>query len=238
MHDKMKLLLILVTVVAASLACATFSGGNSTPTLIPTSPPPPTSTPPPAPPPTEEPVDNVLFQDDFSNPESGWDRFNDEEGVTDYLNDGYLIGVYTDTYFYWANPYRTFQDVVIEVDAEMMTDEEDNQYGIICRQTDLDNWYALVISGDGYAAIRKRFQGSDLEYLTDWIVSEAINTGMASNKLRAECVGDRLSLYVNGVLAIEATDSDLVAGDVGLLAGTFTASQTEVFFDNFIVTNP
>ncbi|HAY85380.1 MAG TPA: hypothetical protein DCY42_10805 [Chloroflexi bacterium] len=238
MQHKTKLFLMLVAVVAASLACATFSGNDPAPTIAPTNPPPPTATAPPPTATTPPTDDRFLFQDDFSDPNSGWDRFSDEGGGTDYLNGGYLIGVYTDVYFYWANPYRTFQDVIIEVDAELITDEEDNQYGIVCRQTDIDNWYVLVISGDGYASIRKRFLGGDLEYLTDWVESSAINTGMASNKLRAECVGNRLSLYVNGVLAIEAFDSDLVSGDVGLLAGTFSATQTEVMFDNFTVSNP
>ena len=248
MAHKMKLLMILVVIAAASLACATlFEEPTATPEPPPPTntpePPPPTATTPPEPEPTEDtsspqPSGNVLFQDDFSNPESGWDRYDDTDGLTEYVDGAYLIGVYTDTYFYWANPYRTFQDVIIEVDAEVLTTEEDNQYGIVCRHADVDNWYLLVISGDGYAAIRKRYLGGDLEYLADWVVSEAINTGMAANQLRAECVGDRFSLYVNGILAVEAFDSDILTGDVGLLAGTFSANQTEVLFDNFVVSSP
>jgi len=246
MPPKMKFLLVLVVLAATSLACATLLGEDPTPTSqpLPTNPPLPTETtapPPTQPAPTQDtslPPSNVLFQDDFSNPESGWDRYDDSDGVTDYMNGAYMIGVYTDTYFYWANPYRTFQDVVVEVDAELMTSEEDNQFGIICRHADVDNWYVLVVSGDGYASIRKRFLGGELEYIADWEESEAINTGMAPNRLRAECVGNRLSLFVNGVLAVEAFDSDISTGDVGLLAGTFSATQAEVLFDNFIVSSP
>jgi hypothetical protein len=251
MPHKTKLLLVLVVIATASLACATILGED--PTATP-EPPPPTSPPEPPPPtattpaqstnpePTEESslpsTGNVLFQDDFSDPTSGWDNYSDSDGGTDYANGAYLISVYTDTYFYWANPYRTFQDVNIEVDTDMLSEEEDNQYGIICRHADIDNFYALVISGDGFAAIRKRSQGGELEYIADWEENAAINTGMAANHLRAECVGDHLSLYVNGVLVIETFDSDILTGDVGLLAGTFSATQAEVLFDNFVVTSP
>lgn len=181
---------------------------------------------------------DVLFFDDFSDPDSGWDRYTDSEGMTDYANGAYQIGIYTDTYFYWANPYRTFGDVIVKVDTEKVLGEDDMDYGIICRHQDVDNFYALVISGDGFASIRKRYQGGELEYIADWVSVPEINTGNAANYLQAECVSNRLSLFVNGVLAIEVHDSDLVSGDIGLIAGTFDQPETEVLFDNFIVQTP
>jgi hypothetical protein len=95
-----------------------------------------------------------------------------------------------------------------------------------------------VITADGYAAIRKRLQGGELTYIAEWTESPVINQGDATNLLRAECVGDRLALFANGVLLLEVFDADLPAGDVGLLAGTFSEPQVEVLFDNFVVTAP
>jgi hypothetical protein len=181
---------------------------------------------------------NILYEDDFSNPNSGWDQYSDGEGYTDYENGTYKIGVYSDTLFYWANPYENFKDVVIEVQAQKISGADDMQYGIICRHEDVDNWYALIISGDGFAAIRKRYNGSELEFITDWAEVSAINTGNTGNNLRAECIGNQLSLYVNGTLAISATDGDITSGDAGLMAGTFDQPSTEVLFDNFVVKKP
>lgn len=181
---------------------------------------------------------NILYEDDFSNPDSGWDQYNDGEGFTDYDNGTYKIGVYNDTLFYWANPYENFTDVIIEVQAQKVTGGDDMQYGIICRHEDVDNWYALIISGDGFAAIRKRYNGSELDFVTDWAEVSAINTGNAGNNLRAECIGSQLSLYVNGTLAISANDGDITSGDAGLMAGTFDQASTEVLFDNFVVKKP
>lgn len=177
----------------------------------------------------------VLFVDDFSDPESGWERLEDEEGSTDYTDGAYRIAIYADTLIYWANPGRFFEDAAVEVRATKAGGGEDDQYGIVCRHQDPDNFYALVISADGFAAIRKRVNGGDLEFLAEFEPVEAIRQGFETNHIRAECIGDRLTLYVNGELAAEAFDDDLPGGDVGLLAGTFSAESTEVLFDDFTV---
>jgi len=253
LKPRIKLTITLIIMMLITLACATLTGGNTPdqpapPAVLPTNtplPPPPTSTPlPPAPEPTEEPappqpiVGEVLFFDDFSDPASGWDHFSGDDGFTDYQEGAYKIGVYTDTYFFWANPYQNFGDQIIDVNTTVISPETDNQYGIICRHQDVDNWYTLVISADGFAAIRKRYQGSDLEYLADWVQVDAINQGQATNDLRAECIGTRLSLFVNNVLVVEVIDAAIPTGDAGLIAGTFDSTMVEVLFDNFKVSAP
>ena len=254
MKSRTKLLSAFIVLMMVSLACATLTGGGDQPEppapaeLLPTNtplPPPPTSTPlPPPTEPAEEPTTpitqggEVLFWDDFSNPDSGWDRFSSDEGLTDYYNDAYKILVNKDTHFFWANPYQNFDDQIIEVEATVISTSTDNQYGIVCRHLDVDNWYALVISSDGYAAIRKRYQGNELEFIADWVQSPTIHLGDSTNNLRAECIGPRLAFYVNGMLAIEVIDADISTGDAGLLAGTFEAPSIEVLFDNFQVSAP
>jgi len=256
--NNLKLAVFTIVIVAATLACSTLTGGgdntpnNQLPLPLPsnTPVPPPTDAAPTlapeatentAPQPTEAQQTgsmDVLFFDDFSDPNSGWDRFSNDEGLTDYDNGVYLIGIYQESWFYWANPYQFFGDVVVEVEAQKVTGEDDMSYGIVCRHQDVDNWYLLNVSADGFAAIRKRYQGSELTELTDWVAVPSLNMGNGVNLLRGECVGDRISLYVNGELAIETFDSDIVSGDVGLMGGTFNQSLSEVIFDNFTVYNP
>ena len=53
------------------------------------------------------------------------------------------------------------------------------------------------------------------------------------------CVGNQLSLDVNGAPLIAVTDPTFVTGDVGVAAGTFDESGVGVIeFDNFQVTAP
>lgn len=249
MKIKTKLILTLAAITMATLACATVTASNTSdqpapPAELPTNtplPPFPTSTPPPPTPEPTTPVPltgNAVFFDDFSNSESGWDRYSSEDTTTDYANGAYKIGVYKTTWMAWANPYQDFGDQIIDVQATVMSTEADDQYGIICRHQDVDNWYALVISSDGAAAIRKKFQGGKADYLLDWVKVPAINLGDATNNLHVECIGNRLTLFVNGEFVFEVFDDDIPTGDAGLIAGTFTATLVEVLFDNFQVSTP
>jgi hypothetical protein len=65
-----------------------------------------------------------------------------------------------------------------------------------------------------------------------------INTGTADNHLRADCVGDTLTLYANGVQLFQTQDSDFAKGNVGLIAGSYDTAPVTVYFDNFVVTQP
>lgn len=178
----------------------------------------------------------VLFQDDFSRTTSGWDREEYEYATTDYGDDVYRIEIMSEEYSAWATPYKSFTNVIIEVETYKASGGDDNGFGIICRHEDVENFYYLAISSDGFAWIGKYYLG-EVEAL-EVIESNDINQGKSTNSLRAECVDDRLTLFVNGELQIELYDSDISSGDVGVIAETFSSTTTEILFDNFIVTRP
>jgi hypothetical protein len=189
---------------------------------------------------------NVLFQDDFSNSSSGWDTVRDAEGVTDYENGGYRIYINKTTYSFWSNPGLGSSlpgDLRIEVDATKTAGPDVNDFGVVCRYTlsnEKANFYQFVVTSDGYVGIVKVTQ-SDQQVITKGeklIESSAVNKGNASNKIRAECIGSTLTLYVNGSQVDSVTDTSFTSGDVGLIAGTYEEAGTDVLFDNFVVTKP
>ncbi len=182
---------------------------------------------------------NILFSDDFSDPDSGWDRVQTDEGLTDYDNGQYRIFVNQVQHDYWANPGRSFTDVQVEADPTKAAGPDDNDFGLICRYQDTENFYAFLISSDGYYAIMKYSGGSSEILGADAMLStDAVNQGNATNHLRADCVGDSLSLYANGELLHSVTDADFASGDVGLIAGTFDAAGADILFDDFVVYQP
>lgn len=182
----------------------------------------------------------VLFQDDFSDPTSGWDQVSNEEGITDYESGTYRILVNVSQIDYWANPGLNFGDVVVEVDTTKAGGPDDNDFGVICRYLDEDNFYFFLISSDGYYAIGKTTNGEQvlLQPAGQMQPSEAVFTEKAENHLRAECVGSHLTLVVNGNLVAETDDSSFSNGDVGLMAGAFDESGVDIRFDNFTVKEP
>jgi hypothetical protein len=182
----------------------------------------------------------IQFQDDFSNPNSGWIRLSDDLiGSLDYFAESYKIIVKHSYTMLWSGPGLEFTDVQIEVDT-MKLDRFDNDiFGIVCRSMDNNNYYYLVISSDGYYGIGKVKSGvQELIEMPEMLPSENIFQGQNTNHLRADCVGTTLALYANGVQVISVQDNEFPSGDVGLIAGTFADPSTTIIFDNFSVLMP
>ena len=182
---------------------------------------------------------DLLFQDGFSDPSSGWDRVRTEEGMTDYENEKYRIMVNASNADYWTNPGLNLRNVVIEVDVGKIGGPDDNDFGVLCRYLDTENFYFLIISSDGYYGIGKVQNGE--QKLLDppqMYHSEAILAGDQVNHIQAECNGSHLALAVNGVPLAETTDSNFLEGDVGLIVGSFDDPGVDIWFDNFMVKVP
>jgi hypothetical protein len=189
---------------------------------------------------TSTPVGNILFSDDFSNTDKKWDQINETTRITDYYNDAYRIMINDTNSDTWANPgNESFTDVQIEVDATKNGGPDDNDFGIICRYTDVDNFYYGVISSDGYYAIMKMSGGTGSPMGQDSMLqTDQIAQGVATNHIRFDCIGPTLTLYINGTQVDQETDSEYTTGNVGLVAGTFTTAGTDILFDNFFVYKP
>lgn len=181
----------------------------------------------------------VVFQDDFSRPVSGWDRYNDPTYSSDYYEGGYRIHVLEPNTDAWASPRLDLADVQIEVDATKLGGPDDNVFGVLCRYKDSRNFYFFLVSSDGYTGIGV-YKDGRRRLLTDdsLLPSEAVNRGNALNHIRADCDGYRLRLLVNGILVAEAQAAEWPRGDVGLIAGTYDQAGTEILFDNFSVLQP
>ena len=183
---------------------------------------------------------SVLFQDDFSNPDSGWDVYADEIATNEYTADKFSIAVHQPGYYSWANPQQDFSDVHIEVNAQKSAGEDDNYFGVLCRYQPDGGFYAFVISSDGYYGILKR-TGEDDPYLigsSEMLESSAINTGADSNAIQVDCVGSELKLTVNDQMLAQVVDGEYTSGDVGIVVATLSAENTAVLFDDFSVRAP
>jgi hypothetical protein len=181
----------------------------------------------------------VVFQDDFSRPVSGWDRYYDATYSSDYQDGGYRIHVLEPNTDAWAIPHLDLTDVQIEVDATRLGGPEDNIYGVLCRYKDSRNFYFFLVSSDGYSGIGV-YKDGRRRLLTDesLLPSEAVNRGDIPNHIRADCSGYQLRLFVNGILVANTQAAEFQSGDVGLIAGSYGQPGTEILFDNFSVLQP
>jgi len=183
----------------------------------------------------------ILFQDDFSNPTSGW-----MVTKTDYAEFGYLDGEYrillnkADFNTYSLLPKQTFDNCSVEADVRLAAGPSNGVFGIICRAEAnaqaVHTAYVFAIRADGFYAILKRTSPSFWDAIAYGKESKAIKPGNAVNHLRADCSGDTLTFYVNGEKLLEKTDAAFKAGGVGFAVTTQPKSETlDVRFDNFVV---
>lgn len=223
MKKKMMLWIPVILLFIAGLACSAGSSGTGTDTG-----------------PTADP--NILFTDDFSSNSSGWDTIQDTTGMTDYDQGGYRIQVLETNTDYWANPngLSSMTDVSISVDVKKLAGPDDNDFAILCRYVDENNFYAFLGSSDGFYGITKVVGGSqDLIGQDSLMPTEAITKGEGVvNTLRADCVGSTLTLYINGTQIASVQDTTFTTGNVGLMAGTYDDAGTDILFDNFVVRKP
>lgn len=183
--------------------------------------------------------EGVLLSDDFSNPNSGWDTWSSNGSLVAYQDGSLRIFINEPQFDYWSRPGKRFDDVRIAVEATRVAGPDDNDYGILCRYKDQDNFYAFLVSSDQYAGIMKvkdgnyqLISGENLQFF------DVINSGEKTNFLGADCTGSRLIFYVNGTRLLEANDTDFSAGEVGLIAGTYEIPGVDIRFDNFVVSRP
>ncbi|MCL4560615.1 MAG: hypothetical protein M1281_08375 [Chloroflexi bacterium] len=182
---------------------------------------------------------NVLFQDDFSDAGSGWNTLEDAGSRVSYLDGKLNFTIDSEQTDVWSNPDLSFGDVHVVVTATKNSGTDDNDFGIICRYQDENNFYGLLISSDGYYGITKMKDGNhELLGTSELAYSETIRRGAAANQVEADCIGDTLTLTVNGDKMLEEKDAEFTTGDVGLIAGTFATPGTDISFDNFVVTQP
>jgi hypothetical protein len=180
----------------------------------------------------------TLFYDDFTNPGTGWERFTSAEGTMDYDGSGYRFLVNALQANFWSTPGKSFGDVRMEVDVAKLNGPDENRIGLLCRFTE-GNYYFFMVSSDGYYTIGKYIGGNVIQLgQSEMQFNEAVHTGLAVNHLRADCVGDTFTFYINGAPVAQAQDADFAEGDVGLLAGTFAQPGVDVIFDNFVVLQP
>lgn len=180
----------------------------------------------------------MVYQDDFDDPDSGWDVYNYGDTLALYRDGEYRLAILREDYVAWGNPdpAQDLSDFEIEVDARAVEGPLDNNLGILVRYQDGDeNFYWFQISSDGYFAV-DRLAGEEWVTVAGWQESTAIRQGLgATNRLKVRCAGDQFTFFANETYLGMVTDGHLESGTIGLAAGTFDEAGVVVHFDNLRV---
>jgi hypothetical protein len=104
----------------------------------------------------------LVCQDDFNNPDSGWSVRSDQDVSYSYTNGEYNISVNDSKYLYsaWNGAVGTQDNFVVDVDARVLSPVDTSRYGILFRRDDNGECYGFMISGNYYWV--------DKHVLNDW----------------------------------------------------------------------
>ncbi len=179
----------------------------------------------------------VLFSDDFSWDTGLWDVYSDANGEVFFQNGQLHLLNYTtapgNTYSY---AYQWFDDFVLSVETELVSGTDDNWH-IVDVRDQINSWYSFQISADGYYQIAKMVSGTYTSLTSG--TSSYINQGWnVTNLITIECIGNYLSLWVNGYLLDDVIDNSLSSGDISLGVSSLAGSYSEITFDNIVVIAP
>jgi LysM repeat protein len=203
-----------------------------TPTIFPNPTPTPTITP-------TEPVTDVIpdtgeiiYQDDFSVPDI-WFTAIHANFRMEYAEGGYRILNNTSNSFVSSVLNMDLTDILVETRAEQVGGPLTGYYGVACRWQDIFNLYAFVIGSDGFYGIA-RVQDGQLTFLGEGRTTGGpILLGQTTNRIWGSCVGDTLTLFVNGQFLLQVQDTTFSTGKPGLVVATRDVSGTHVHFDDF-----
>jgi len=178
------------------------------------------------------------WNDDFSDPASGWHAQSDASADVGYSDGVMRILVKSSQTLAWASAEREFADFHLTIDAAQVAGPDDNEYGVQVRMGDNRHFYRFSVSGDGYYRVVK-LDGEEQTILgNDWTQAEAIQMGKSVNRLEVICRGTSMVFRVNGKLLTQVEDGRYRSGDISLYAGTFFEPDVEIHFDNLSLTEP
>jgi hypothetical protein len=182
-----------------------------------------------------------LFQDDFSDPTSGWDTWENDWGQVRYENGEYSIQAKERAGHRWgyAPPSWVLRDFVVELDARHV-DGPPGEYGVIFRyggprtadRQDWGDFYLVALTTEGEYAVF-RVLGRQWTPLVDYRFSSAIERSPAWNRIRIEAIGPEMRVLVNGQELAVVRDEQLAQGRLILFVNAFTEwGGTHAHFDN------
>jgi hypothetical protein len=183
---------------------------------------------------------NVLFEDQFSNPGTGWDDAK--------LGD-YFVGYHGPDWYHIeidspnekvaiSEPSRTsYEDVTVELQAFAVAAKTaptgDFRFGLAFRRSG-GQYYAFTISPTTKKWAMLKVSPEQVETLQEG-TDDSIHGLDSKDILRVDAIGSNFLLHINDHLVAPVTDSSYASGEVGLFAQTLDSPKIHIHDDTFTV---
>jgi len=182
----------------------------------------------------------TAFEDDFSDPESGWSATSDTEREFGYENGEYSMRVQQSDWLLWewAPPLQFPADFTAEVEArsDYGVDPE-RAYGIVWG-TRQGNQYLLHLDTTGHYKLSRKINDQWQSDPLSWRKHAAIQPGNSQNHIQVLVEGTSVKIVVNDKLLEQLAVPSLGPVRVGLFGCTYDRSDGRIYFDSFRCASP
>jgi hypothetical protein len=217
----------LVVLAVLGTTAGLCGGSAAAPTPVP-----PTAAPTDAPEPTATSDLSILFEDDFSDPGSGWPTVDTGGGSAAYADGVYRLSLQgADAEVAGVRP-GAFADFTAETDVVLGSASGQAWQGLIIRQVGADNYYSFVLNPAGQAWQALKRDGAGWQVLGAG-TNPAIGAGPA--RLRLDANGAAMTFSIDGTGLVQVNDEDYPAGDLGYLLRLEGEGQAQLDADLIIV---
>ncbi len=186
----------------------------------------------------------IIWEDDFSDVNSGWERYREFDGALDYLEgeDVYQMKVLAEDNLWWVWMEKDWFDVGLSVEAWQVDGLAGSLFGLMCRyDPNTNDAYVFMINSEGQAGLGIIGDNFDFEALPGGELTnfDVIQIGLNSkNTVEAVCAGEALQMYVNGELIFDLPALDFTGDDIGFSVVTLPDGMIDIYFDNLVAFEP
>jgi len=198
---------------------------------------------------TSEPNSNVIFQDDFTNPGSGWMVFSNDFGEGKYESGGYFLRCTRPSYpefkVYTTNPALTsLTGFMIDMDVTMLGGSRDDRIGILLKWPDINpldiagyeqpsDYYFLLFPSDGSVCCYSKhvIKGSSADLEPGYFLRRTNHTcvkGVNSVNNIKIWFNPGVFFTVNGYKLVNTTDENLDYANRLIRNGSMTGATMQV----------
>ena len=174
----------------------------------------------------------LIFQDDFTDPKSGWFI---------YKADSTRGGAYEQgDYNAWADGKNTvialnpktrqqLQDFSAEVDLRETSAIRGAVLGIIYRLDNAGYYYRFAITDNRTFYVGKKSEFGVEEEVHPQTPSDIIKPANEYNRLKVVCIGENQDFYINGTKLATLTDNTSLKGELGIIFSNWAPSENYTF---------
>ncbi|MCB0155520.1 MAG: SUMF1/EgtB/PvdO family nonheme iron enzyme, partial [Anaerolineae bacterium] len=182
---------------------------------------------------------NVLFSDDFTDPESGWPVLAEEVGLFGYHPpDFYHVEVSIPEAHQTVTRGPNFDNVTVESDIfveKFDTDSGDFRYGLVLHRSG-DDYYAFTVSNRTQTWAVLKSSAAGFEVLAQG--SSALIRGQGreqADQFRIDANNGQFTFWLNEQPLAQVRDAAYATGEVGFFLENFDQTMAHIHYDTLTI---